>query len=91
MKKECNHEKCESCDMCHECNKDWKNCKYWMKRHGHGHHHGGCGGFYFLGFIGSAVFFMSKAVGFWASILALLKAMVWPAFMVYELFKFLIK
>jgi len=48
---------------------------------------GGC--FYFLGIIGSAVYFISNSTGFWGVILALLKALVWPAFLIYYLLKFL--
>lgn len=51
---------------------------------------GGCGGFaYFLGFIGAAVYFISTSTGFWMGVLGFLKAIVWPAFMVYGLLKFL--
>lgn len=50
----------------------------------------GCGGsIYGLGFIGSAVYYISTASGFWAGVLGLLKAIVWPAFLVYNLMKFL--
>ncbi len=42
---------------------------------------------YFLGFIGSAVYFISNATGFWMGVLGFLKAIVWPAFLVYEAFK----
>ena len=45
---------------------------------------GGVGAFMFLAFIGAAVYFVEKANGFWESILGILKALVWPAFMVYE-------
>ncbi len=44
---------------------------------------------YGLGFIGAAVFFISKATGFWAGVIGFLKAIVWPAFLVYEVFKHL--
>jgi len=51
---------------------------------------GACGGaVYGLGFIGAVIYFVSGAVGFWAGVLGVLKALVWPAFLVYELFKFL--
>jgi hypothetical protein len=43
---------------------------------------------YGLGLIGAAVFFISQTASFWAGVLGFLKAIVWPAFMVYELFKF---
>lgn len=43
-------------------------------------------GFYFLGFVGSAIYFVSHATGFWDGVLGLLKSIVWPAFLVYEAF-----
>lgn len=46
----------------------------------------GSSGFYFLGFIGSAIYFVSHASGFWDGVLGLLKSVVWPAFLVYEAF-----
>ena len=48
-----------------------------------------CGSSYFLGIIGSAVYFVQLVDGFWPIVLALLKALVWPAFLIYHLFKFL--
>lgn len=42
---------------------------------------------YGLGFIGAAVYFISTATGFWMGALGFLKAIVWPAFLVYEAFK----
>ena len=50
----------------------------------------GCGGAaYGLGFIGAAIYYISNASGFWMGVLGFLKALVWPAFLVYELLKFL--
>ena len=46
---------------------------------------GGCA--YFLGFIGAAVYYISTATSFWVGVLGFLKALVWPAFLVYELLK----
>lgn len=46
-------------------------------------------GTYFLGLIGAAVYFIQQATSFWAGVLGLLKALVWPAFIVYKLFEFL--
>lgn len=45
---------------------------------------------YGLGFIGAAVFFISQATGFWNGVVGFLKAIVWPAFLVYGLFKSLL-
>lgn len=44
------------------------------------------GGFYFLAFIGAAIYFVDKANGFWEVVLALLQAVVWPAFLVHAIF-----
>ena len=41
---------------------------------------------YGLGFIGAAVYFISTATSFWMGVLGFLKAIVWPAFLVYEAF-----
>ena len=48
---------------------------------------GPSGGFYFLAFIGAAVYFISRSEGFWDGVLGFLKAIVWPAFLVFELFQ----
>ena len=49
-----------------------------------------CGGFgYFLGIIGAAIYYISTSTGFWMGVLGLLKALVWPAFLIFELLKFL--
>lgn len=36
-----------------------------------------------LAYIGAAVYFVERASGFWGVVLALLEAIVWPAFLVY--------
>jgi hypothetical protein len=40
--------------------------------------------FYGLGMIGSAIYFISTAAGFWDGVLGVLKALVWPAFLIFE-------
>jgi hypothetical protein len=50
---------------------------------------GGAGGLYGLGFIGAAVYYIQHAHSFWPVIVAILKACVWPAFLVHGLLKFL--
>jgi len=47
------------------------------------------GAVYGLGLIGAAIFFISQATSFWIGVLGFLKAIVWPAFLVYEAFKHL--
>lgn len=49
----------------------------------------GAGAVYGLGFIGAVVYFIQTASGFWDGVVGILKAMVWPGFVVYELLKFL--
>ena len=47
----------------------------------------GCSGaFYGLGFLGALIYYISTATGFWNGVLGLLKAIVWPLFLVFELF-----
>ncbi|MFC4613236.1 hypothetical protein ACFO3K_00780 [Cellulomonas algicola] len=50
---------------------------------------GGAGGgaVYGLGIIGAAVYYFSAGVGFWDFVLAIPKAVVWPAIVAYELLK----
>ncbi len=45
------------------------------------------GAVYGLGFIGAAIYFISQATTFWMGVLGFIKAIVWPAFLVYEAFK----
>jgi hypothetical protein len=44
---------------------------------------------YAFGVIGAAIYYISAATEFWASVIGLGKAFVWPVFLVYELLKFL--
>lgn len=48
-------------------------------------HHCNCGGaVYFLGFIGSAIYYIQTATGFWNGVVGVLKALVWPAILTYK-------
>jgi hypothetical protein len=60
----------------------WKNRKKEMKYK----YHRACGGIYFLGFIGAAVYYIQQSATFWQGVVGFLKALVWPAFLVYKLF-----
>ena len=51
------------------------------------HRSGPAGAVYGLGFIGAAAYYISTAVDFWEGILGFLKAIVWPAFLVYGALK----
>jgi hypothetical protein len=42
------------------------------------------GAVYGLGFIGAAIYFISQATTFWLGVLGFLKAIVWPAILVFE-------
>lgn len=53
------------------------------------HKHGPSSAVYGLGFIGAAVYFIGQATTFWIGVLGFFKAIVWPAFLVYQAFQFL--
>jgi amino acid permease len=53
------------------------------------HESGPAGAVYGLGLIGAAIYFISAATGFWMGVIGILKAFVWPAFLVYEALKVL--
>jgi hypothetical protein len=53
-------------------------------RNMHGGAHAGGGAVYGLGLIGAAVYYIQHATGFGDGLLGLLKAIVWPAFLVYQ-------
>lgn len=44
---------------------------------------------YGLGLIGAAVFYISQATTFGMGVLGFLKALVWPAFLVYEALRYI--
>jgi len=48
---------------------------------------GGGDAVYGLGLIGALVYYIQHADGFWWVVLGILKALVWPVFLVYELLK----
>jgi hypothetical protein len=48
---------------------------------------GGGNAVYGLGFIGALIYYVQMADGFWMGVVGILKAIVWPAFLVYELLK----
>ena len=54
-------------------------------------HCGSSGIVYCLGLIGAAVFYIGNAASFWAGVVGLLKALVWPAFLVHMALEFLVK
>ena len=44
---------------------------------------------YGLGLVGAAIYFIIQATSFWAGVLGVLKALVWPAYLVFEAFKYI--
>ncbi|MEI7539449.1 MAG: hypothetical protein WCJ36_01610 [Candidatus Saccharibacteria bacterium] len=64
-----------------------KNEKHTVVKHVN---HGASGGaVYGFGLIGALIYFLQTAAGFWAGVLGILKALVWPAMIVYEVLKML--
>jgi hypothetical protein len=53
------------------------------------HRGGATGAVYGLGLIGAWVYFIGHATTFWLGVLGILKGIVWPAMMVFELLKYL--
>ncbi len=47
------------------------------------------GGVYGMAFIGAAVYFLQHAGSFWAGVIGILKAIFWPAVLIYYLLGFL--
>jgi len=47
------------------------------------------GGIYGLAFIGAAVYYVQHSATFWEGALGILKALVWPAMLMYKLFEYL--
>ncbi len=45
------------------------------------------GAIYGLGLIGAAIYYISASTTFWMGVIGILKSLVWPAFLVYELLK----
>ena len=44
---------------------------------------------YCIGLMGALFYYVGQVDGFWNIILAIIKAFIWPAFVVYDLLKFL--
>lgn len=51
------------------------------------HEHGPTGFVFFLAYVGAVVYFFNQQPDFWGFILAMIKAIVWPAFLVYHAFQ----
>ena len=44
---------------------------------------------YGLAFIGALIYFLQNATSFWVGVLGVLKALVWPAILIYKLLGYL--
>jgi hypothetical protein len=67
--------------------KDWFHSGCNVKDHMHGH---GCGGaLYGLGFLGALAYYLTTATSFVSGLIGVLKAILWPAFLVYGVLKFI--
>jgi hypothetical protein len=55
----------------------------------HYQNHASSGAVYGLGFVGAFVYYISVSSGFWMGVFGFMKALVWPAFLVYEALKYL--
>ncbi len=44
---------------------------------------------WFLGFLGAAIYNISVSVGFWSGVWGVVKAVVWPAFLVFKAMQYL--
>ena len=51
--------------------------------------HGSGGALYGLGFLGALVYYLSTATSLWTGLLGIIKAILWPAFLVYGALKFM--
>lgn len=51
--------------------------------------HAKAGGLFFVTYIGALWYFIQVSDGFWYIVLAFLKALVWPAFLVHRVFELL--
>jgi hypothetical protein len=53
------------------------------------HKNGPAGGMFLVTYIGAATYFVQRADGFWEVVVALIKAIVWPGFLIHRVFELL--
>lgn len=46
-------------------------------------------GIYGLGFLGALIYYLTTATSFWIGVIGVVKALLWPGFLVYELLLYL--
>lgn len=49
----------------------------------------GCAGIYGLAFLGAAIYFVQHATSFWMGVLGVIKAVFWPAVVMYRVLELL--
>jgi len=52
-------------------------------------HNSAFGGIYGLAFVGAVVYFIQHSASFWGGVLGFLKALIWPAILMYKLLEYL--
>ena len=72
--------------MENETNQSCQNC---FHKHNKFKRHGTAGGIYGLAFIGALIYYIQHATSFAEGLLGFLKALVWPAMLIYKLLGFL--
>lgn len=55
----------------------------------HSHGHGSGSAVYGLGFLGALIYYLSTATSITAGLIGIVKAILWPAFLVFSLMKYL--
>ncbi len=50
---------------------------------------GVCGGFYGMAFVGAAIYFIQQSTTFWWGVFGFIKAIFWPAVLMYKLLEYL--
>jgi hypothetical protein len=76
----------ECCDN-KECCCDKEKMPIFSRGHHHGAHGAGGGAVYCMGLIGALVYFLQHAATFQEGVFGVLKAIVWPALLVYQALK----
>ncbi len=70
-----------------ENDKNFSECTNNKKRTTHAA--GASSGIYGLAFIGALIYFIQQSTTFWMGVLGFLKALVWPAVLIYKVMEFL--
>lgn len=68
---------------------DKEDYKKWEHKNWKGMHHGKGGAVYGLGFLGAAIYYVQHSATFLDGVIGILKAIVWPAFLIHKLFTLL--